>query len=399
MSSLFDPHEQWLDLLHISARQTLEILENLDVQAGAGLDGGRRGDDRFPFRMAGGLMVEINHPGGSRLSCLVRTRNISRHGSSFLHGGFLHAGSRCTMLLKSRVAGTSDRDGAVTIEGVVRHCRLVAGRVHEVGVRFDHPIDLGSFMLEDTAADHDGDAAGPERLTGSILIMDSREDERELLRFQLIEAGAAVEAAADAPAAKEMLEEGGTDMIIVGLGDIKAKRLADIRHIRQYGFVGPILVWGQDISAQARRILQGFGADLSIGRQQGFACLRDAVCKFFYQAGTMKQPPLVPLPSKLWENLKVRPLILRYMETLEDQCCKITELRRTLAWDALRKLCAEIAGSSNSFGFPDIQDSARALAQAVLNPDDAQRIDDCIQAHALLCQRALLVKANTPIAA
>lgn len=93
---------------------------------------------RVSFRQTG-VGVTVETYGGSTVRFRVCARNISRGGLGFLHGGFLHPGSPCDVVLT-----TLDRERR-TIPGRIAQCRFVTGRLHEVGVRFAHEIDLRLF--------------------------------------------------------------------------------------------------------------------------------------------------------------------------------------------------------------------------------------------------------------
>jgi hypothetical protein len=74
--------------------------------------------------------IDIQQPGGSTARFLIRLTEISKSGLGFLHGGYLHAGSRC------RVTVTTPQGGRVTIPGVVQHGRCIRGRIHCFDVQF-----------------------------------------------------------------------------------------------------------------------------------------------------------------------------------------------------------------------------------------------------------------------
>lgn len=78
----------------------------------------------------------MQQPGSSGpVVFLVPTRDISATGLSFLHGGFVHVGTRCTVQLIT-MHGTWNE-----VPAVVVRCQYVEGGVHEVAVRFDREID------------------------------------------------------------------------------------------------------------------------------------------------------------------------------------------------------------------------------------------------------------------
>lgn len=74
--------------------------------------------------------IEIQQPGGTTARFLIRLTEISKSGLGFLHGGYLHAGSRC------RVTVMTQKGGRVTIPGVVQHGRCIRGRIHCFDVQF-----------------------------------------------------------------------------------------------------------------------------------------------------------------------------------------------------------------------------------------------------------------------
>lgn len=79
---------------------------------------------------AGVAEIDIQQPGGSTARFLVRLTAINKDGLGFLHGGYLHSGSRC------RVTVTTPKGGRVSIPGVVQHGRCIRGRIHFFDVHF-----------------------------------------------------------------------------------------------------------------------------------------------------------------------------------------------------------------------------------------------------------------------
>ena len=129
-----------VDTLHITKAQWLEVLHQLEHQ-GMSLDAAdHRHEKRVCYRVMMGMLVDIIHPGGSRATFLVRSRNLSQSGTGFLHGNFLHIGTRCTITLPHL-------DGQIaTMGGKVVRCRHIQGKVHEIGVKFDKAITLDEFV-------------------------------------------------------------------------------------------------------------------------------------------------------------------------------------------------------------------------------------------------------------
>lgn len=123
---------QWDELLAALAERSLE--EELQQK-------NRRTDDRVRYEWRVRSLIRTSQPGSREpQTYLVYTRNISRGGIGLIHGMFLHAGTGVVVMLRTR-------DGAcVAISGLVRWCNHLHGRLHEVGVQFEQPIDLDRFL-------------------------------------------------------------------------------------------------------------------------------------------------------------------------------------------------------------------------------------------------------------
>ena len=128
------------DILRLSVKQIAELRGLIDQRAHSDITRERRQAPRVPFRLSVRLGVLLeNEPKGRRTYALA-PRNISCTGISMLHGKFVYGGTNC-------VVGLPSLDGQVVpTRGKVIWCRLITGRVHELGIRFDGPIDLGEFV-------------------------------------------------------------------------------------------------------------------------------------------------------------------------------------------------------------------------------------------------------------
>jgi hypothetical protein len=132
--------------LKLSPSDRIRVLDRLDELEREDAGRERRTQERFDYRPEAGLTVRIEQPGGSVSTHLVAGRNISTTGLSFLHGGFLHIGTRCTVRLIAL------NDESFMASGRVSRCRSVHGRVHEVGLKFDRPLELAKFITVASAA-------------------------------------------------------------------------------------------------------------------------------------------------------------------------------------------------------------------------------------------------------
>ena len=140
------------DILRLSARQTADILRRINDRAHDKVATERRQSPRLPYQHLSRLAVILENEQRGRRTYTLAPRNISREGISLLHGKFVYGGTAC-------VVGLQALDGQVVpVHGKVIWCRLVAGRVHELGVQFDESIDVEEFVVEEgtKARRHEG---------------------------------------------------------------------------------------------------------------------------------------------------------------------------------------------------------------------------------------------------
>ncbi len=142
----------YFDTLRLSDTERQAVVDELDRQD-AIASGGRRTEPRWKYHVPEGILVHFQHAAAYEFQFRVIPRNISSAGLGLLHGGFVYSGTRCVARLR-----TIDRE-FVLAAGVVVHCRCVRGRIHEVGVKFDEPIDIENFVVLDRSGRHRADSA------------------------------------------------------------------------------------------------------------------------------------------------------------------------------------------------------------------------------------------------
>lgn len=128
------------DILRLSAGETAQVLRFLDEQSRSSVTNDRRRSPRRPYTAHRRLAVILENELKGRRTYALIPRNLSRTGISLLHGKFVYGQTRC-------VVGLTALDGQIVpVHGRVAWCRLVTGRVHEIGVAFDEAIDVDEFV-------------------------------------------------------------------------------------------------------------------------------------------------------------------------------------------------------------------------------------------------------------
>ncbi len=140
-----------VDALRVAEADLRPLLSELDDESGRPKNAGKRAHGRLAYRVTGGLEIKVEHPGGATGRFVIRPHDISAGGLGFLHGAFLHQGTRCLVTLE-----TYDGEKAAVQGGVVQ-CRCLRGRIHYMGMQFDEPIDVGNFVRLDETTAEDGE--------------------------------------------------------------------------------------------------------------------------------------------------------------------------------------------------------------------------------------------------
>ncbi len=127
------------DILRLSARQLAEVLEWIQKGVKPSVPQERRKAPRMTWSNVLRLCVLLENEHKGRRTYALAPRNLSRLGTSLLHGKFVYGGTNC-------VVGLRALDGQIVpARGKVIWCRLITGRVHELGVQFDDPIEVEEF--------------------------------------------------------------------------------------------------------------------------------------------------------------------------------------------------------------------------------------------------------------
>ncbi|MAY75534.1 MAG: hypothetical protein CMJ31_12635 [Phycisphaerae bacterium] len=159
----------------LGPKELIRLLDELDESA-APPGSVVRAHARWPFRAAA-LPVAIVLPGGSTKRILLACRNLSSGGAGYLHNAYMHPGTRCIVTLPSL-------SGAVEhVEGEVARCQHRRGVIHEVGIRFDKPLEMREFVAPDPMnAWFAPEAIDPDKLQGTLLHVEPVAADRAMMR-------------------------------------------------------------------------------------------------------------------------------------------------------------------------------------------------------------------------
>ncbi len=314
------------------------------------------------------MAVRVLHPGGSQMIYNVTPRNISTGGMAFLHGAFLHPGSRCHIALRRL-------DGEMTlVTGCIVDCRHLHAHIHEAALRFDKPIELAAFAAlpgrapatppDGEAEDQPEDDLAPLAATARVLLVDDFEPDRRMLEHMIGKLGLQPIATGDFVRAREILDRGQIDIAIVER-HLEAIRGIDLAaSFRRRGFRAPILMLSAEDAAEDEvdaRLCSGVIHKPFQPKQ-----LRATLAKVLLSPDQRPEP----LISTLAAEADMRPLIRTFVDAATG--C-LPDLHRCIdAGDLnhLRLICTRMKGSAASHGFAPLTDAAGEVLQHSRDIDD-----------------------------
>lgn len=217
----------------------------------------RRKYARWVFRRES-VAVRLVHTGGST-HIKVATRNLSRGGMSLLHSNFMHPHTKCEISLPH------PSRGMMPVHGRVIRCLHHAGMVHEVGVKFDAPIDARNIADIDPMDNLFSYADVPaDLLGGGCALIGGRPDDAALIRHILGETPMTFAAIPALPANPSVLA--GVDVVILPTDLPDGTPKMNVGALRDTGYAGAIVLLAPDREPRTRLASLAAPADVIVVR-------------------------------------------------------------------------------------------------------------------------------------
>lgn len=382
----FDEQKKALDVLRMSDQDHQAIVNELDRSSLNSPGKDKRKNKRLSYTKAAGLTLEVTHPGGTTVRFVVKPRNISRTGLSVLHGGFVHAGTPCSVPLRNLTGQT------VPVKGRVVACRHIRGRVHEVGVEFVSPIDITRFVLDaDAATMYAGESGGGPislpTLFGTVLVVDEWEADRKLVEYDLQKLGLRAVCADGGADAIRQIKAGRFDVILCGewLGDMGAADF--VRTARSLACDTPIIGVFADGAGDAAAQAVTAGAGTVVAKPYKLEHLAQLLLQYLSLDGGGGFGGSADLSTK-WVEAGMRPMILSFLQGLEIRLADLEQQLMSPSADPVQT-CLRLKGAAASFGFPKISDTADQLARLVKTQADLDALKPQIDRLSALTSAAL----------
>jgi len=330
---------------------------------------------RWPFRHTS-LRIQVFHPGGATAVITVACRNISRAGLAILHSSYMHAGTKCQVILPHPIRGE------LPVEGWVTRCIHRSGVVHEVGIRFAAPIDVQEILRPDPLSDWFSlEKVNPQDLVGSVVYVDDSEIDRQIVRHFLRETKLASSQVATAAEALSCIDD-STDLVLLDyhLSDTTGNELA--AKLRQSGRKMPIVIVTCDTQAALAAGNTHISAFLAKPLSQ--ETLLRALGEFLIvrKRGDRSGNGNVAAGgagNQLAEGISAA--LGQYSKRIED-CVQ----RQDVA--SARTVCLQIAGTAGAGGFKEINTMASKAAETLARTQSVSESITSLRTLIAACQSA-----------
>ncbi len=314
-----------------------QILDSLDEAAGQDAAAVARLGARRTWRKR--LKVKLAKAEDLRTVQVV-TRNLSSGGLSFLNNGYLHVGTRCELQLI-----TAD-NAWIDVQATVLRCRYVVGRIHEVNLKFDKPVDVDQFASQE--------------LSASILVVDDSSVVLRLTAHFLSKAGAKVVTANSGVRALKLVADQDFDLVLLDVEMPGISGPAVATALRERGVIIPILAYTahDDQGTREECLAAGFSAVLV--KPLSKTELVEAIAAFL---GVEE-----PITSKHAGNPEMAEFIHDFAASLPDKIQAMRECVRSQDAEKLGPLSRQLmvaASDQGGCGFGQLSAAASAIGHAL----------------------------------
>lgn len=376
-----DQNQQFVDTLRMSEKDQQGILDSLNGRGGDLQSNDNRSEDRLAYSTRG-VLVQMRHPGGSVATYMVRPRNLSRGGIAFLHGSFCYTGTACTLTLRTLENETA------RVRGKVVRCTLVQGSVHEVAVQFEEPIEVYQFVQAVRVGAAATESRELPKLRGSVLFASACIDDRELFAFLGQSLGLTVDSAESGENALQFTIAKRFELVVVDQSATRIGEDSTLAKLKENGWSGQaIAVIGEPDEELTKKLLADGYAE-ALCKPFEMDDVLGVLGKYLARDRTMDSN-IKPIYSEQWDNRKMRPLILNYLDRLEGKLDEMQNLLVHQELEAITALVREVKGASGGYGYPQISAAAEELLTAAEGSNgDADSFSKQFEKLAELCAAA-----------
>ena len=373
------PVEERRNTIGMSPQMLEAFLDRLDAMAMQGLGSESRSYARWPLREAF-IDVCLQEHGTFQRCMVMATRNVSNGGIAVLHSSYMYPGSKCTIALPSR--NGQDKE-PIIMSGRIARCVHREGMVHEIGIKFDEPIDASRFVAKLMPMHAGSEVARAAKLTGTVLQIDASPVDRRLIEYylsvtkiKLITAGTFAEA--------KKLSTGPIDLILSDMLMPDGKVQDYVRWLRNQCNTTPVTLHTATPMAQVRQQMQTMEVQGLLTKPVERGALLAAMIEFLSAPKGRKS---VQQSKSLDKNdPTVREIIELFRSELDTSVGSIEEAFGGNDSMAIYAMALRLSGTAPTLGFDQLGKIAGRTAELVAATMSCEESSDQIRALIQSCK-------------
>lgn len=317
----------------------------------------QRQHERFAYRVKA-CKVRLQQPGSmAPTPFTVPTRDLSAGGMSFLHGNFVHGGTRVFVQLITQHGTWAD------ITGEVVRCEYLENGVHEVCVRFDHEVQPSDFCAA--------------ALRFRVLLAEDDDAIARLATHHLEKLNAEVDRAENGKVAVEKALSGTYDCIFMDMEMPVLDGFAAAISLRSRGYTGRIIA----VTAMTRP-------------EDHERCLKEGCNQYVPKPvppdryrkllESLRQEPLT---SAYQDDPAMRDLLVDFVDAIPQQIRRIEEFLLEEEMAQLEHELRSLKGTAGGYGFEPVSSAAQAAETAIQKGADANAARRYVEEVIHLCMQ------------
>ncbi len=330
-----------------------ELIAELDAEDAKSKS--QRAQPRFPFQ-ASRCVVALQQPGSATPQSFdVPTRNLSASGMCFLHGGYVHPGSGCSVELIG-LHGTWTH-----VVGRVVRCHYVQEGVYDVGLRFSRLIAPEEFCRD--------------AVSFTVLLVEDFPATARIHQHALEQFNAKVQLAANGKEAVDLAGANRYDAILMDMDLPVMDGFEATRTLRSNGYHGLIVAaTGMDRPEDQARCLQA-GCDAYVAKPINRRELETIL-------SALKREPLF---SSLEGDEDVASIVATFVDGLPELVRKLEAAFMKRESEELARLAKRLRSEAGVFGFSPLSEQAGRLEGLVRTTEDLSSLTTVLRELTQLC--------------
>lgn len=301
------------------------------------------------------LILTTTDESGTVRNYFSFARNLSAGGIAILHGGYLHAGAKCFLTLR----GVDGR--ARTMRASVTHCNHLQKNLHDVGLKFEAPINPRDFIDFGDAHVFTVEHVELGELKGSVLVVEDSLAYQSLIKHHFKGSPLDFTFVQDAAAAMGCLAEHPA-MMFVDLHLPDKYGLDLIKDVRAAFYEGPIVVLTADTTPGLRAQALQAGANELLAKPCPPAELHRAAAEFLLRgahdrtAASPQDAQVEPIESERMEL---------FVELAKAQAAALIKAIGDMDLNHAKEAVRLLRASADGYGFKRLGELARDAAKTL----------------------------------